>query len=124
MGNSAGSQNQDSKNNSFLGWIVRMVLFAIVLGITSAITPGFSIKGSWSLIVAAIIITITDYFFESFMGVEASPIGKGVKGFIIAAIIIYLTQFFVSNMKVSIIGSLLASIVIGIIDAIIPEKVM
>ena len=101
-----------------------MVLFAIVLGITSFFTPGFSIKGLWSFILAAIIITVIDYFVESFMGVDASPMGKGVKGFIIAAIIIYLTQFLVPNMRVSIIGALLAAVVIGIIDAIIPGRVM
>ena len=58
------------------------------------------------------------------MGVDASPMGKGIKGFIVAAIIIYLTQFLVPNMSVSIIGALLAAVVIGIIDAIIPGRVM
>ena len=124
MGNNTGNQKEGSGNNSFLGWVVRMVLFAIVLGITSFFTPGFSIKGLWSFILAAIIITVIDYFVESFMGVDASPMGKGVKGFIIAAIIIYLTQFLVPNMRVSIIGALLAAVVIGIIDAIIPGRVM
>ncbi|KGM99753.1 membrane protein [Clostridium novyi A str. 4570] len=124
MGNNTGNQKEGSGNNSFLGWVVRMVLFAIVLGITSFFTPGFSIKGLWSFILAAIIITAIDYFVESFMGVDASPMGKGVKGFIIAAIIIYLTQFLVPNMRVSIIGALLAAVVIGIIDAIIPGRVM
>lgn len=124
MANNTGNQKEGSGNNSFLGWVVRMVLFAIVLGITSFFTPGFSIKGLWSFILAAIIITVIDYFVESFMGVDASPMGKGVKGFIIAAIIIYLTQFLVPNMRVSIIGALLAAVVIGIIDAIIPGRVM
>ena len=124
MANNIGNQKEGSGNNSFLGWVVRMVLFAIVLGITSFFTPGFSIKGLWSFILAAIIITVIDYFVESFMGVDASPMGKGVKGFIIAAIIIYLTQFLVPNMRVSIIGALLAAVVIGIIDAIIPGRVM
>ncbi|EDS77906.1 phage holin family protein [Clostridium massiliodielmoense] len=124
MGNNVDNKRNESENNSFLGWVVRLVLFAIVLGLTSFFTPGFTIKGLWSFILAAIIITAIDYFVESFMGVDASPMGKGIKGFVIAAIIIYLTQFLVPNMRVSIIGAILAAVVIGIIDAIIPGKVM
>ncbi|KGM94246.1 membrane protein [Clostridium novyi A str. 4552] len=124
MGNNVDNKKNESENNSFLGWVVRLVLFAIVLGLTSFFTPGFTIKGLWSFILAAIIITAIDYFVESFMGVDASPMGKGIKGFVIAAIIIYLTQFLVPNMRVSIIGAILAAVVIGIIDAIIPGKVM
>ena len=118
------TQRKDSNGNSFIGWIVRLILFAIVLGITSFFTPGFSINGLWSFLLAAFIITVVDYLIESFMGVDASPFGKGIKGFVIAAIIIYLAQFLVPNMRVSIIGSILAAVVIGIIDAILPAKVM
>lgn len=58
------------------------------------------------------------------MGVDAAPMGKGVKGFFIAAIVLYAAQFLVPNMNVSIIGALLAAIVIGILDAILPGRVM
>ena len=58
------------------------------------------------------------------MGVDASPFGKGIKGFIIAAIIIYLAQFLVPNMGVTIIGAILAAIVIGILDAVFPARAM
>ncbi|GAA0123016.1 MAG: phage holin family protein [Clostridium argentinense] len=117
-------KRNDSNNNSFWGWILRLILFAVVLGVTSFFTPGFTINGLWSFLLAALVITVLDYFAESLMGVEASPIGKGLKGFVIAAVIIYLAQFLVPNMRVSIIGALLAAIVIGIIDAILPGKVL
>lgn len=118
------NKRNDSNNNSFWGWILRLVLVAVVLGITSFFTPGFTINGLWSFLLAALVITILDYFAESLMGIDASPIGKGLKGFVIAAVIIYLAQFLVPNMRVSIIGALLAAIVIGIIDAFIPGRVM
>lgn len=117
-------KRNDSNNNSFWGWILRLILFAVVLGVTSFFTPGFTINGLWSFLLAALVITVLDYFAESLMGVEASPIGKGLKGFVIASVIIYLAQFLVPNMRVSIIGALLAAIVIGIIDAILPGKVL
>jgi len=49
---------------------------------------------------------------------------KKFKRFVIAAVILYLTQFLIPNMSVSIIGALLAAIVIGILDAVLPGRVM
>lgn len=117
-------KGKNSNSSSLLSWALRLIAVAIILGITSFFTPGFSIHGMWSFLVAAIVITALDYLVESFMGVDASLIGKGVKGFVIAAIIIYLAQFLVPNMHVSIIGALLAAIVIGILDAVLPGRMM
>ena len=124
MGTNKENEQQTSNSGSLIGWLVRLVLFAIVLGVTSFFTPGFSIQGMWSFLLASLIITGVDYLVESFMGVDASPLGKGLKGFVIAAVIIYFTQFFVPYMSVSIWGALLAAIIIGIIDAIFPGRVM
>lgn len=122
MGNA--SYKKQEHDGSILKWLGRFVLVAIVLVITSFVTPGFSIYGLWSFILAAVVISVLDYLVELFMGVDASPFGKGIKGFIISAIIIYLAQFLVPNMGVSIIGALLAALVIGIIDAVIPTRLM
>ena len=111
-------------DNNLLRWIGRFVLVAIILMITSFFTPGFSINGMWSFLIAAVVISGLDYLAELLMGVDASPFGKGIKGFIIAAIIIYLAQFLVPNMGVTIIGAVLAAIVIGVLDAVFPVRAM
>jgi len=118
------STKDDSNGKSIWGWVGRVVLTAVILAITSFLTPGFSIRGLWSFILAAIVISVLDYLVESFMGVDASPFGKGIKGFVIAAIIIYVAQFLVPNMGVSIIGALLAALAIGILDAVMPGRAM
>lgn len=105
-----------------MSWILRLVMVAVILAITSFFTPGFSINGLWSFLIAAVVIIVLDYLVERMMGSEISPLGRGLKGFIISAIIIYAAQFIVPNMRVSMIGALLAALVIGIIDAIIPGK--
>lgn len=120
----ANKRNAEGTRSSVMGYIIRLILTAIVLGITSFFTPGFSIVGLWPMILAAVIITVIDALVENFMGVDASPFGKGFKGFVIAAIIIYVTQYFVPHMRVSIIGAVLAALVIGIIDALLPGRVM
>ncbi len=118
------STKEGSNNRSIGGWIVRLILTAIVLGITSFFTPGFSITGIWSYLIAAVVISVIDYLVEAFMGVDASPFGRGLKGFFIAAIILYVAQFFVPTMAVSIFGAIIAALVIGILDAVLPGKVM
>lgn len=117
-------KGKNSNSNSLLSWALRLIVVAIILGITSFLTPGFTIHGMWSFLIAAVVITALDYLVESFMGTDASPIGKGVKGFVISAVILYLAQFLVPNMHVSIIGALLAAIVIGILDAVLPGRMM
>lgn len=121
------ADDEKRRENSGAGigsMIVRLIVTAIILAIASFLTPGFSIIGLWSYIIAAVVITLIDWGVERAMGVDASPFGKGIKGFLIAAVIIYLTQFIVPNMSVSMIGALLAALAIGILDAVIPGRAM
>lgn len=116
------TKREETHSNGLSGYIIRLVLVAIILSITSFLTPGFTVVGLWSVLLASVVITTIDYLVEKLMGIDASPFGKGLKGFVIAAIIIYATQFVVPNMSVSILGAILASIVIGILDAVIPGR--
>jgi len=117
-------EEKSLKRSGFGSWIGRLLLIVVILGITSFLTPGFTINGLWSFVLAAVVITVLDYLVESLMGIDASAFGRGIKGFVIAAIILYLTQFLIPNMSVSIIGAILAAIVIGILDAVLPGRAM
>lgn len=118
------STRENVNGKSIGGWIGRLVLTAVILAITSFFTPGFTIAGIWSYLIAAVVISVIDYLVEAFTGVDASPFGRGIKGFFIAAIILYVTQFFVPAMSVSIWGAIFAALAIGILDAIIPGRTM
>ncbi|MPM47311.1 hypothetical protein SDC9_94020 [bioreactor metagenome] len=118
------NDRKGENGSSFLRRIGRFLLVAVILMITSFFTPGFTIYGTWSFLLAAVVISGLDYLIELVMGVDASPFGKGIKGFVVAAIIIYFAQFLVPNMGVSIIGAILAAVVIGILDAIFPVRAM
>lgn len=113
-----------STGSEFLRWFGRMIITAVVLAVVSFLTPGFSIRGLWSFLLAAVVISVIDYLVEKMMKVDAAPFGKGLKGFIISAIIIYVAQFLVPGMSVSIIGAILGALVIGIVDAVFPVRVM
>ena len=105
-------------------FILRLVVGAVVLAITAALTPGFSISGIWSLLLASVVLAALDYLSFRILGIDASPFGRGLTGFIMAAIVIYLTQFLVAGFAVSLWGALLGALVYGIVDAIIPGKTM
>jgi uncharacterized membrane protein YvlD (DUF360 family) len=108
----------------FGGFLSRIIVSAIVLGITAFFTPGFQISGLWSLIFGAIVLSVLDFAISRIGNIDASPFGRGLTGFIVAAAILYFTQYFVAGYRVTIFGALIGAVVYGIVDAIIPGKAM
>lgn len=118
------TRDEPGAGTTFLRWIGRLAVIAVILAVVSFFTPGFSITGLWSFMIAAVVISLLDYLVEAVMKVDASPFGKGIKGFLLSAVILYLAQFLVPNMYVTIVGALLGALFIGILDAIFPTRVM
>lgn len=105
-----------------VGAVVRFVISAIVLLILGFILPGFQIFGFLNALLAAVVIAVVGYLVESVMGGRISPQSRGLIGFLTAAVVVWGAQFIVPSMRVSIIGALLASLAIGIIDAFVPTE--
>lgn len=120
--NNEGRQAESGWNIGSI--IIRLIVAAVVLGITAFLTPGFDIDGIWALIIGAIVLAILDYLVAKLIGVEASPFGKGIVGFITAAVIIYATQYFVAGFNVTVWGAIIGALIFGIVDAIIPGNAM
>ncbi|MNY81969.1 hypothetical protein D3C86_2238210 [compost metagenome] len=57
---------------------------------------------------------------EGIFGKKATPFGRGIVGFLVSALVIWIAQFVVSGVSVTILGALLAALVIGIIDLFLP----
>lgn len=112
------------RGGTFLRWAGRFILTAVILCIVSFFTPGFSIRGMWSFLIAAVVISVLDFLVEWLMKTDAKPFGKGLKGFALSAIILYVAQFLVPGMNVSILGAILGAAAIGILDAIFPLRIM
>lgn len=111
-----------SENNTSTVWQIvgRLIAAAIVLAITAFFTPGFTINNIWTLIIAAVVLTVIDYLVTKFTGLHASPFGKGFVGFALAAIILYVTQFFVTGYSISWIAAIIGALIYGIIDYFLP----
>ncbi|KYP81582.1 phage holin family protein [Ferroacidibacillus organovorans] len=103
-----------------LGVIVRFVVSALVLLFIGDIVRGFYISGFWTAIFAAIVIAAIGWGFEKLFGRNISPYGRGIVGFLVGAVVIYIAQFIVPGMHVTLLGALLASLIIGIVDLLVP----
>lgn len=104
-----------------VGTVIRFIVSALVLLVVSWILPGVRVNGFTGALIAAVIIALLSWVVESLLGKNRSPQSRGLVGFFSAAIVIYLAQFIIPNqLSVSLIGALLAALVIGLIDAVVP----
>ncbi len=107
---------------TILRHVIRFIVAAIVLMFVGFLVPGFAVNGFWTALFAAVVIAVLGWIIEAFFGDRLSPYNRGIIGFLVSALVIYLTQFVVAGFRVTILGALLASLVIGIIDLFIPIK--
>jgi putative membrane protein len=120
-----GSNNSMNRlmSEGWLAHIVRFVVAAIVIMVVSYITPGFSRLGFGYALLAAVLITVIGYALESMFGKSVSPYAHGAVGFIVSAIIFYVIQFLVPGVTITVLGALIAALIVGIIDMFVPTGV-
>jgi len=107
---------------SIIGVIVRFVVSALVLLLLGFLLPGFEIVGFLNALIAAAAIAAIGWGVEALLGRSVSPRNRGVVGFLTAAGVIWGVQFLVPAMSVSLLGALLASAVIGVVDVFVPTE--
>jgi putative membrane protein len=114
--------NTQERRMHMIGAVVRFIVSALVLMFVGFLVPGFGVMNFWSALIAAVVIAILGWAIEALFGRSISPYGRGIVGFISTAVVLYLAQLFVPGMRVTILGALLASLVIGIIDLFVPTE--
>ncbi len=103
--------------------IVRFIISAVVLLLVGYLLPGIKVSGLWGALIAALVIAAIGWVAEKLLGDNVSPRSRGIVGFITAAVVIYLAQYIIpAYLSVSILGSLLAAFVIGLVDTVIPTE--
>jgi uncharacterized membrane protein YvlD (DUF360 family) len=91
--------------------------------LVGALFPGVSSITFGTAIIAALVISLLGWAMQSLFGARVSPQGRGLMGFIVGAVVIYLTALIVPGFRVSIWGALIASLVIGLVDMVIPTTI-
>ncbi|HHP51313.1 MAG TPA: phage holin family protein [Moorella mulderi] len=110
---------------NWIGALVRLIVSAIVLMLVAFLLPGIGVAGFKGAFLAALVIAILGWLVEALFGERISPKARGVVGFVVSALVIYLAQFVVPGyLRVTLIGALLAALVIGVIDAFVPTELL
>jgi len=120
----SNNQTTTQTNTKSTIWqiIGRLITSAIVLAITAFFTPGFTIDGIWTLILAAVVLTAIDFLITKFTGLHASSFGKGFVGFVLSAVVLYVTQYFVAGYTVSWMAAIIGALVYGVVDYFLPGE--
>lgn len=127
MGNTTTKHDEEKRSTGtgLIGFIVRFAVAALVLMVTAFFVPGFRMRGGFvTALIAGLVISAADYLIEKLFKFDASPFGRGLTGFFVSAVIIYFAQYLVTGMEVSLLGAVIGAAVIGLIDSILPIRVM
>ncbi|MGI5882817.1 MAG: phage holin family protein [Dethiobacteria bacterium] len=110
------------RSSSWVGLIVRFIVSALVLMLVSFLLPGFALLSFGQALIAAVVIAVLGFVVESLFGKRVSPQNRGIVGFLTAAVVIYISQFIVPGMSITVLGALLAAIIIGVVDLFVPTE--
>lgn len=105
-----------------LRMIIRFIVSALVLMFVGFLIPGFGPISFLNALIAAVVISLLGYGIEALFGKKISPQGRGIVGFLVSAVVIYLAQFIVPDLDVTILGALIAAVIIGVIDLFVPTE--
>lgn len=104
-----------TKSNEF---IIKLITSISIFTLTVFFTPNFNIISFPILILSSLTIIILEHLVNTIIDTKDLTFGKGIIGFSIATVIIYITQFFVQGYYISIISTLIAASIYGIITSI------
>ena len=122
MDNNSNSQSSTTTMGAAGQIIGRLVVAAIVLGITAFFTPNFTISNWWALAIAAVVLSVMDYLIVKFTGLHTMAFGKGFVGFVLAVVTLYVTQYFVAGYSITWMAAIIGALIYGVIDYILPGE--
>jgi len=101
---------------------IRFITSVSIFAVTVFFTPNFNISSFPILILSSLCIIIFDYLVSIISGIHDIPLGRGIVGFVSAAVIIYMTQYFVDGYYISVVSSLIAAAIYGLINSMLPNR--
>jgi len=99
---------------------LRFAVSALTLLVLSYLVPGLTVVGFTSALLAALVIAVLAAAVDTVLGESAAPRNRGIVSFLTAAAVIWAAQYVVADMQVTVLGALIASAAIGLIDSAVP----
>lgn len=102
--------------------VIRYFTATILMIFTAYMTPNFEPKSLPILFLVSFLILAVDYMMAVATGIHDNPIARGFVGFTSALILIYMAQFFVDGYYISVLSTLIAAAIYGVVDSFLPNK--
>lgn len=102
--------------------IIKMITSISIFMLTVFFTPNFDIVSFPIFLLSSFTILLFDTLVNMILGTDSLSFGKGIIGFTVYAIMIYMTQFLIDGYYISVISTLIASAIYGIIVSMIPNE--
>jgi len=102
--------------------VIRYITASVVLIVTAYMAPNFEMKSIPILFLVSFVILVIDYMMAVITGIHDNPVARGFVGFTSALILIYMTQFFVDGYYISVVSTVIAAAIYGIVDSYLPNK--
>lgn len=101
---------------------IRFLSAVIIFFSTAYMAPNFNSEGYPILTLCAFVTVVLDYLVATVTEIHDTPIGRAIVGFVSATLIIYMSQFIIKGYYISIMSSIIAAAIYGLIDYYLPNK--
>lgn len=98
-------------------FIIKWILTAIILGVVAFLTPGFTTNGFLTLLGASIVIALLNTVIYKFVLGENAKVSS-FTSFIVSVVVLLITGHLIEGFHITVIGAIIASILIGLLDVI------
>lgn len=102
--------------------IIRYLSALVIFFTTAYMAPNFSNESAAILILCAFVTVVLDYLVSTVTEIHDLPFGRAVVGFVSATLIIYMSQFIIRGYYISMMSSIIAAAIYGLIDYYLPNK--
>ena len=104
-------------------YLLRLIVIALSLLITTYIVPGFSVSNFWTALLSALVLSMLNLFIKPIITLLTLPITLltlGLFSFVINALMLLLAAHFIHGFTITgFIPALLGSIVISLISSLL-----
>ncbi len=101
---------------------IRFFSALIIFFATAYMAPNFNTESAPILVLCAFVTVVLDYLVATVTEIHDIPFGRLVVGFVSATLIIYMSQFIIRGYYISMMSSIIAAAIYGIIDYYLPNK--
>ncbi len=110
-------------NINFKDLIVRIIFSMLAIFIVSFLTPGIRFRGSFvTLLIVGLVVGFLHALITDLMNISDSASKRGTTAFLVSAVVLYITGKLISGFHVSIFGALIGSLVLGLVQGILPQS--